>query len=459
MNGGVVALLCLSMITSASVADNSGLHGANHPGVLLFPGDLTYRGQEASPSQVRGQGRTPPQGEIQLKIQLSGLLPGFNYTVFVQELPRQGKFVVQQQEVVFAADDASWRQVFVPLLLLFYLTQKARRFDIIVSEVHPGLSAEDAVVAQRFDYFATVVVDYDHPLLAFDYSRPAAGNASSYFAVAVRQLLDDNLTVKEDLQLWSARHTAILVVDMWAFHPCKTMMRSVQAIVNRMNDTIAAARSRGSLIIHSPSQGVEEMSVMYPAQRLKMRRAAQKCALNSPCFKRTFGKNATLEDADKWFLHRRGSDVEPELPIPVGPADALCPDDDVMPNPEIPFYLHAQHPGVGIGDQDGLSDSTIEIVGALLHHDIRHVVVMGRAANLCLLLRPFALRRLTRIRRSSAAADRWDVVLARDLTDILYDPRQPPYLSHVQAKDLVVRHIERYLCGSVDSSHFRSPPA
>ena len=153
-----------------------------------------------------------------------------------------------------------------------------------MSEVHPGLSAEDAVVAQRFDYFATVVVDYVHPLLAFDYSRPAAGNASSHFAVAVRQLLNDNLTVKEDLQLWSVRHTVILVVDMWAFHPCKTMMRSVQAIVNRMNATIAAARSRGSLIIHSPSQGVEEMAVMYPAQRLKMRCAAQKCALNSPCF-------------------------------------------------------------------------------------------------------------------------------------------------------------------------------
>ena len=143
----------------------------------------------------------------------------------------------------------------------------------------------------------------------------------------------------------------------------------------------------------------------------------------------------------------------------MGPDDALCPDDDVMPNPELPFYSHTQHPGVGIGDQDGLSDSAIEIVGALLHHDIRHVVVMGVAANLCLLLRPFALRRLTRIRRSSAAEDRWDVVLARDLTDILYDPCQPPYLSHVQAKDLVVRHIDRYLCGSVNSSHFRSPPA
>ena len=42
-----------------------------------------------------------------------------------------------------------------------------------------------------------------------------------------------------------------------------------------------------------------------------------------------------------------------------------------------------------------------------------------------------------------------NVVLARDLTDALYDPRQPPYVSHARGTEIVVEHIETYLCPSI----------
>jgi hypothetical protein len=40
-------------------------------------------------------------------------------------------------------------------------------------------------------------------------------------------------------------------------------------------------------------------------------------------------------------------------------------------------------------------------------------------------------------------------VLARDLTDALYDPREPPHVSHARGTEIVVEHIERYLCPSI----------
>jgi hypothetical protein len=42
-----------------------------------------------------------------------------------------------------------------------------------------------------------------------------------------------------------------------------------------------------------------------------------------------------------------------------------------------------------------------------------------------------------------------NVVLARDLTDALYDPRQSPHVSHARGTEIVVEHIESYLGPSI----------
>jgi hypothetical protein len=42
-----------------------------------------------------------------------------------------------------------------------------------------------------------------------------------------------------------------------------------------------------------------------------------------------------------------------------------------------------------------------------------------------------------------------NVVLARDLTDAMYDPRQRPWVSHERGTELVIEHIERYWCPSI----------
>ena len=43
----------------------------------------------------------------------------------------------------------------------------------------------------------------------------------------------------------------------------------------------------------------------------------------------------------------------------------------------------------------------------------------------------------------------FDVVLARDLTDSMYDPRTRPFVSHARGTELVIEHIERMWCSTI----------
>jgi len=76
---------------------------------------------------------------------------------------------------------------------------------------------------------------------------------------------------------------------------------------------------------------------------------------------------------------------------------------------------HDQHPAIAIYPQDGLSDNAQEIMGYFWREGVRNVILMGVHVDECVLKRPFGARAL-----KTAG---FNVVLARDLTDVLYDPR------------------------------------
>ena len=43
----------------------------------------------------------------------------------------------------------------------------------------------------------------------------------------------------------------------------------------------------------------------------------------------------------------------------------------------------------------------------------------------------------------------FQVVLVRDLTDAMYDPRTRPFVSHARGTELVIEHIETMWCPSI----------
>jgi len=44
-----------------------------------------------------------------------------------------------------------------------------------------------------------------------------------------------------------------------------------------------------------------------------------------------------------------------------------------------------------------------------------------------------------------------NVVLMRDMTDTMYNPQRAPMVSHFRGTELIIEHIEKYVCPTVTS--------
>ena len=94
--------------------------------------------------------------------------------------------------------------------------------------------------------------------------------------------------------------------------------------------------------------------------------------------------------------------------------------------------------------RDAVSDSGREEIWNLLEErGIDNVILMGVHANMCVLGRPFGLRQL--------AKNGKQVVLMRDMTDTMYNPARWPHVGHFRGTDLIVEHVEKYVCPTITS--------
>ena len=219
---------------------------------------------------------------------------------------------------------------------------------------------------------------------------------------------------------WKASETAIIICDMWNDHFCVSAAQRVGVMAPRMNRVLTAARAAGVLVIHAPS-GVTE-AYADTAQRKRMQSAAP---VKPPI---------PLDKLTKWcYLDPQH---EPEMPVDT----SKCSCDDPNPRPAVRFFSR-QHPAIDIMGYDGISDRGDEIYNYLSKLSIKNVALMGVHTNMCVLGRPFGIRQQVRLGMNA--------VLVRDLTDAMYDPRQPPYVSHARGTELVVEHVEKYWCPSI----------
>jgi nicotinamidase-related amidase len=219
---------------------------------------------------------------------------------------------------------------------------------------------------------------------------------------------------------WEVAETAIIVCDMWDDHHCKIAAQRVGVMVPRMNQVLSAARDRGVTIIFAPSETMNIYAGSPHRQRMELAKPAKPPV-----------------PIEKRCLRNPGSEP-PTLPVDT---DLDC--DDCELGPVVRRHSR-QHPGLDITGFDGISDSGEEIYNYCAQEGIKNIVLMGVHTNYCILARPFGIRQMLRLGKN--------VVLARDLTDALYDPRQPPHVSHARGTEIVVEHIETYLCPSVLSA-------
>jgi nicotinamidase-related amidase/type 1 glutamine amidotransferase len=226
--------------------------------------------------------------------------------------------------------------------------------------------------------------------------------------------------VKEKSLTWEPKQTAIVICDMWDKHWCGGATQRVGEMAPRMNAVVAEARAKGVFVIHCPSDCME----FYKDTPQRKRAQTAPEAKNLP------------KDIVNWC---RRVDNEPALPI--DDSDGGC--DDVPPAKNYRAWKR-QHEAIKIADEDAVSDQGREVWNLMEERGIKNVIVMGVHTNMCVLGRPFGLRQM--------AKNGKNVVLARDLTDAMYNPQKSPFVSHRRGTEMVIEHVEKYVAPSVLSA-------
>lgn len=206
--------------------------------------------------------------------------------------------------------------------------------------------------------------------------------------------------------------TALIICDMWDNHWSKGATVRVEELTPRINETAARLRDADALIIHAPSDTVD----FYRDHPARTRMAA----------------------LAGWDLPEPLPLADP--PLPIDDSDGGSDTGETEPA----NVWKRQHPGIEISNADAISDDGREIYALLKSRDVQTVLMAGVHTNMCVLNRSFGIKNLVRWR--------FNTVLFRDLTDTMYNPAMPPYVSHDRGTELVVEHIEKYWCPTASST-------
>lgn len=225
--------------------------------------------------------------------------------------------------------------------------------------------------------------------------------------------------VQESQVEWDPTQTAIIVCDMWNQHWCQGATARVAEMAPRMNEVLKAARARGVFIIHCPS---DTMKFYHDAPQRKLAQAAPKVEMKGT-------PNGWCPQGEK------------EPPLPFDNSKDRC---DCSPQCPHGNPWRRQIDTLEIAENDAITDND-EAYYLMRARNISNVIVMGVHTNMCVLGRPFSIRRM--------CGQGQNVVLCRDLTDSMHDSLSPPAgLDHFRATDLVIEHIEKYWCPSITSA-------
>lgn len=229
------------------------------------------------------------------------------------------------------------------------------------------------------------------------------------------------LVIVNDIQEWNSTETAIIICDMWDQHWCKGASDRVAEMAPFMNEVVSAARDKGVLIVHAPSECVEYYKD-YPARKLARKYENKKA------------KSLICDDK---------LESEKDAIWPIDQSDGGC---DCSPECKLDQPWTKQTDLIDIADKDAISDSGVEIAGLFREKGIKNVILMGVHTNMCVIGRSFGLRNMVRLGMN--------VALMRDLTDTMYDSKQWPNVSHFTGNSLITEYIETYVCPTMVSGDF-----
>jgi nicotinamidase-related amidase/type 1 glutamine amidotransferase len=233
---------------------------------------------------------------------------------------------------------------------------------------------------------------------------------------------------------WDARRTALIICDVWDLHHCLNAVRRVEELAPRLERFVKAARDRGVTIIHAPSDCMDAYKD-HPARR---HATAVPRAPDLPKDIASWCSRIPAEERGRYPIDQSDGGEDDDPAEHRAWAARLK---ETGRNPRAPWKKQTDLLTVEPGDY--VSDKGDEIWSILQHRGIDNVLLAGVHTNMCVLGRPFGLRQMARNGKK--------VVLVRDLTDTMYNPQRWPYVSHFTGTDLIVEHVEKFVCPTLSS--------
>lgn len=243
-------------------------------------------------------------------------------------------------------------------------------------------------------------------------------------------------------QAWPAAETAFIVCDVWDKHHCLNAVRRMEEFAPRMNDVLNAARRRGATIIHAPS----DCMPAYTEHPARKRALAAPVAADRPRDIEFWCSRIPREEAASYPLDQSDGGEDDD---PAEHADWAAKLKALGRNPGMPWK--SQSPLIDIdAEHDYISDRGDEVWNVLAARRIQNVVLVGVHLNMCVLGRPFGLRQMVRSGKR--------VALMRDMTDCMYNPARWPFVDHFTGNDLMIAHVERFVCSTLTSDQLLDGP-
>ncbi len=259
---------------------------------------------------------------------------------------------------------------------------------------------------------------------------PASGTD---LALTLRRIEDGKKT--ESSASWKASETAVVICDMWDLHHCRNATLRVGEIAPRMNKLVGDLRERGVLVIHAPSSCLD----FYADHPARKRATGFPPAPNLPADITTWCKVIPGEEMEKYPIDQSDGGEDDDPAIHAKWAAHL---ESIGRNPRAPWKRQIDLIEID-GERDLISDRGDEIWNAMEARGIRNVLLVGVHTNMCVLGRPFGLRQM--------AKNGKNVALVRDMTDTMYNPAMPPFVSHYRGTELIINHIETYVAPTITS--------
>jgi nicotinamidase-related amidase len=227
-------------------------------------------------------------------------------------------------------------------------------------------------------------------------------------------------TVANRIENWKPSETAIIICDMWDKHWCDDATARVVEMAPAMNEILTIAREKGIKIVHAPSECMEYYAG-YPGRKEAKKYKDAKITV--------LADGAALPS-------------EKDAVWPVDQSDGGCENKDCKSHHAWTKQIDA----LTIAPEDLISDSGAEIGAYFKKKGVRNVILMGVHTNMCVIGRSFGLRAMKRMGMN--------VVLMRDMTDLMYNREKAPFVDHFSGLDLIEEYIETYVCPTIVSTDF-----